>query len=243
MTQDTEQQPAGECPEDKSSSSQQLDKDNYFYGFERSSMFERYFHRLDYLERWKELAIRPTKSELDIEDMDMQTQETDDIALLQRRCLEVRSQMNAHLPPIQQSPGQWERYLVPLPSTIPNAGLGLFYQPSNNSCIIPPGTIVCYYTGHLHSPSSSRKIQNTNYLMMIPAPNHKTIFVDPCPVLSIKARYINDPLHHTQRLNCCFHPEPECYRAAVVTTQPIQPGSELFVSYGEAFWMANPLEE
>lgn len=60
-------------------------------------------------------------------------------------------------------------------------------------------------------------------------------FVDPSTNANIKARYINDCLE-PHRYNVAFVPDPPRERAAVVTLRTIQPGEELYVSYGQAYW-------
>ena len=75
----------------------------YFKGFERSSEFENLWWRLQRLEKWKELAIRPSPEECDTEDEMMLEKELDDLDELQERCDQVRLRMNQALPPIQKA--------------------------------------------------------------------------------------------------------------------------------------------
>jgi SET domain-containing protein len=58
-------------------------------------------------------------------------------------------------------------------------------------------------------------------------------FVDARTCPNIKARYINDPLNETA-VNCKFVPMD--YRSAVVTNRAVEPGEELFASYGDFYW-------
>ena len=203
------------------------EKEKYFKGFERSREFERLWFRLQRLETWKELAIRPSPFDCDPEDMILLEKDVDDVPELQERCITVRHKMNDKLPPIEQA---MDRHLVPKTSTIPGAGLGLFYIPQSSSdTIIPAGTILCYYTGHIHNFQSSRSVQDTSYLMMVQG----EILVDPGQLKDIKARYINDPLN-TSLINCKYVPQE--LRSAVTAIREINPGEELFVSYGDIYW-------
>ena len=141
---------------------------DFFYGFYRSDVFESLFHRLEYLEKWKELAIRPDSC--DPEDADLLEADVDDLVKLQERCWAVRKAMNRALPPIETT--EWEDSLVAKTSTIPNTGLGLFYEPGNGKTIaIPSDTTICYYTGHLHNFQSARhflsKENQQGYLMAV----------------------------------------------------------------------------
>lgn len=208
--------------------------ERYFHGFERSEMFEQLFRRLEILEKWRELAIRPNPKDCDPEDHDLLDKEVDNLVELQQRCHQIRIQMNATLPCAEIVP-RWDTYLVAHQSTIPEAGLGLFYERDDDddetttTTIIPEGTIICYYTGHLLDFRTSRIIQDTSYLMMVQGET----FVDARTCPNIKARYINDPLNETA-VNCKF--VPMMYRSAVVTCRPVEPGEELFASYGDFYW-------
>lgn len=211
----------------------------YFYGFERSTTFEQLYHRLQALERWKEIAIRPSSIDAcDPEDWDLYRKEFDDIVELQERCDYVRVQMNAVLPPIEVI-DRWEPCLVPKISSIPGAGFGLFYQTTRrgrdearaSTSFIPKGTSICFYTGHLHNIQSSRQlIEDKDYLMMVRGNN----LVDPGPCKKVKARYINDPLNE-KMVNCIYVPCGE-WRSAIVTNRDVASGEELFVAYGETYW-------
>lgn len=201
--------------------------ERYFHGFERSEAFEQLFRRLEILEKWRELAIRPNDNDCDPDDQDLFAKEFDNVLELQQRCNEIRIQMNATLPSVEIVP-RWDTYLVARQSTIPEAGLGLFFE-GDDETTIPEGTIVCYYTGHLLDFRTSRVIQDTSYLMMVQGET----FVDARTCPNIKARYINDPLNETA-VNCKFVPME--YRSAVVTCRAVERGEELFASYGDFYW-------
>jgi hypothetical protein len=146
--------------------------------------------RLEKLELWRELAIRPSTEDCHEEDRILLVDEVDNIHELERRSLHVRELMNSHLP-LFKAP--LEEYLVASPSQIPQAGYGLFYQPEipNSTQRIPVGVTICYDYGHIHNVQSARKLSDKSYLMLV----SDNILVDPRPCLHIKARFINDPLN------------------------------------------------
>lgn len=79
------------------------DKEPYFHGFERSKTFENLWFRLQALEKWKELAIRPSPSVCHPSDASLLGQEVDDLQELQRRCSVVRREMNNALPSVEEA--------------------------------------------------------------------------------------------------------------------------------------------
>ena len=187
--------------------------------------------RLETLERWRELAIRPSIASCHEDDRLLLDDAIDNLKELEDRSYRVRSLMNSFLP-IFQAP--FEENLVVARSQIPAAGSGLFYKPSAaRDCNrpIPSGEILCYYYGHIHNYQSSRKLKDKSYLMIVSG----TLFVDPRPCMHIKARFINDPLND-ELVNCEYLPDPANSRCAVVSTKAIHPNSELFVCYGDLYW-------
>jgi hypothetical protein len=202
----------------------------------RVLQFEHLSRRLEMLELWRELAIRPKREEC-VEDSELFDRELDDVQELTERCLRVRELMNDSLPPVEEA---HDRHLMARRSGIPNAGLGLFFDTSTeleeevsndgeDGTSIDTGTIICYYTGHIHNYHSAKGLEDRSYLMLV----NGGILVDPGPLPHIKARYINDPLNE-KFVNCKFVPDK--LRSAVVTTRMITRGEELFVSYGDAYW-------
>lgn len=187
--------------------------------------FDVHYRRLQQLERWRELAIRPATSDCHPDDCDLLREQSDDLGALTTRCLQVRALMNENLLPHELV---LDEELIPQESSIPNSGLGLFYCPSP-SRPIPEGSVVCHYAGQLHNFRSSNFIKDKSYLMLVSG----DLLVDPGP--QVKARYINDPIID-EYINCKFVPRSEQFCCAVVATRDIQPGEELFVSYGEAYW-------
>jgi len=191
-----------------------------------NSTFQELRCRLNQLELWRELAVRPTEDECSKDDLDLLQKELDDCEELQRRCISVRSIMNDNLP---SEPKVRDHDLAPRESSIPEAGLGLYFEPLNANKVIQSGETICYYWGHIHNFHSAKLVVDQTYLMLVQG----DILVDPGPLSHVKARYINDPLKE-DFVNGKF--VPENFRSAVVATRTIHHGEELFVSYGEAYW-------
>ena len=125
--------------------------------YEVKPEFDKWRRRLSQLERWYDLAIRPSMEDCHPDDKDLLNHKVDDMDELKRRCISVRKEMNRNLVPHL---GNYESHLNPRKSRIPEAGQGLFYDPKE-SCLddansIPPNTELCYYWGHLHNFQSSR---------------------------------------------------------------------------------------
>ena len=199
----------------------------------RLLQYEHLYRRLEMLELWRELAVRPKREEC-VEDSDLLDRgDLDDVHELTERCLLVRGLMNDSLPPVEEA---CDRHLIARKSSIPDAGLGLFFEPDevSNDCEdgtfhIDVGTILCYYTGHMHNYHSAKMLKDRSYLMLV----HGGILLDAGPLPQIKARYINDPLND-KFVNCKYVPDK--LRSAVVATRTIRRGEELFASYGDAYW-------
>ncbi len=248
-----------------------------FLGFEDPSLkLRELWYRWKALEVWIELAIRPKNLHPDdrcvlVNDDGNQDDEScmDDLGLLKRQCLHVQSLFNAHLSKLKVEKTCWESSLVVKPSQIPGAGMGLYFQPpamqeveqqyqnlsesvSSNTdvekiCVLPSGSTVCYYTGHVHTHSSASTLTDKSYLMWI----RGNTLVDPRCLSHIQARYMNDPLND-KLVNCAYDPRKtlnngnitpheDTIRTSVVTTRDIQPGEELFVRYGDVYWDQQPI--
>ena len=201
------------------------------------SLFETYHDRLNYLEKWYEIGIRPPKHVCNPCDYDLLELEHDDIKQLFDRCIIARQIMNENLPPHEHA---LDDYLCVKPSMIPDAGLGLFYEPYLNEkdrnkqlidLTIKPGAIVCYYTGYRHNYHSSKMLKDRSYLLCVGG----DCLVDPLPLVNVKARYINDPMDE-DLCNVKFVAQVNEYRCAVVATREIRVGEELLVSYGDHYW-------
>ena len=111
------------------------------YGHEQ---FNALFERLCYLERWLELAIRPQAGDATLQDADLLGQPEDNLPALRQRCLAVRQEMN-HFVLYEKV---LDDQLNPEPSSIPGAGLGIYYRGTKP---IQSGELLCYYVGHIHS--------------------------------------------------------------------------------------------
>lgn len=188
--------------------------------------------RLNQLEQWREIAVRPTEEECHEGDRDLWDHPTDNLLTLSRRCISVRDEMNAKLPVLIDP--EADENLTSAPSSIPESGLGLYFKPVNGKPL-GKGDRLCYYYGHIHNFQSAKLLDDRSYLLGL----HGDVMVDTGPLClrHINARFINDPLNGLF-VNCEFVPDKDYtkYRAAVVSTREIQPGEELFVSYGDAYW-------
>ena len=208
-------------------------------------MTSRYYqarHRLEILERWYELAIRPASiEECPEEDTDLLSsvrEEADDLPLLKSRCLEARKQMNEHIFDAFKSLRiAMDNDLSPLPSRIPNAGLGLFFTPTKDSRhrTIRKDCVICHYWGHLHNFMSAQQLEDHSYLMLLQG----QVLCDAGPLSQIKARYINDPINEAY-INVVFRPKDDY--CEVVALRDIHQGEELYVSYGKAYWTSQKCE-
>ena len=190
--------------------------------------------RLSYLVPWLEFGDRPPPSLANSLDLDLLSDDADDLVELRRRCAVAR--LSASLEEWEEEGGRreeagWEASLDPRPSGVPGAGLGLWATAS-----IEEGEVVCFYEGHLHDYRSQALLEDKSYLMAIGG-----VFVDPGPLKEVLARYINDPLCEESR-NCEFVPEAGKARAKVRTTRRVEKGEELFASYGDLYWSQQPYE-
>lgn len=199
-----------------------------------SASFDSLLLRLRYLEKWRELGIRPDISDCDQTDKHLLNRDRDDIRELSHLCIKVRLLMNNHLPP--QTIAR-DKDLIVKDSSILNAGKGLFYIPKDHLDVIPSGEAVCYYSGHIHNFHSSRLIEDKSYLMLVAG----EVLVDPGPLLAVKARYMNDPINE-DLVNCKYVPDPALFRCVIVSTRIIKPEEELFASYGEMYWSQQKIE-
>jgi hypothetical protein len=210
------------------------------------SSYQDLMRRLAYLEQWRELAIRPSMDKAFPEDHDLLVVRSrgdgsaeedeedvveDDLPELTRRCLDVRRRSNALLPPPPKGPH--DAFLEVRASHIPGAGLGLFVGTQRGWTA---GEIICYYYGHIHTyQSATATLTDRSYLLHV----HGNVLLDAGPIVSVKARYINDP-RNEDMVNVQFVPEPPELRVAVVAIKAIHSGQELFVDYGEAYWSQQP---
>ena len=197
--------------------------------------------RVKNLTKWYELGIRPSLSssslnrEAHIEDADILQTEQDDLSTLLLRSLQAQDERNTNLPP--HPTGDYESHLKVAPSTIPNAGNGLF-----TSINIPKGEVVCHYTGYRHDYQSQKRLRDRTYVLKLqngwPKFDRRNDgFVDALPCQEVLARYINDP-REEERCNVKFEhvQQPGIWHCPVVALRDIEVGEELFVSYGPRYW-------
>ena len=112
---------------------------------------------------------------------------------------------------------------------------------------IPEGSVLCFYTGHVHNHSSASRVDKS-YLLWIRGDTLVTAGNMPT---TVTARYINDPLNDTL-INCRFtvtslppdfdhdQDHEDTIRSSVVATRPIRLGEELFIGYGDGYWKNQP---
>ncbi len=246
------------------------EKVTHFLGFEdKAAKLRELWYRWKALEAWVELAVLPSEIHPDDQCLLAYHKNTrtdgddyiEDLARLRKRSSFVQNLFNNQLSELSIETTRWESSLVVQPSQIPGAGMGLFYHPLSHrrdtsestnindaKKILPSGSVVCYYTGMVHTHSSASGLQDKSYLMWI----RGNTLVDPKSMPHIKARYINDPLNDNI-VNCAYCPakipnrkndeevHEDTIRTSVVTTRDILPGEELFVSYGDVYWSKQPV--
>lgn len=127
--------------------------------------------------------------------------------------------------------GKFKRVLV-APSTIPEAGWGLFIAEEANV-----GELISVYAGELVSRMELSRVDLGQYSSAINSMQDVSGLM-----IGNKARFINDPLHTEggsgEQANCI----PQVIRAngnlhyAIFAAMRISPGEELFFSYGEEYW-------
>ena len=128
-------------------------------------------------------------------------------------------------------PRDWNSDLEVRPSLIANAGLGLFTKVH-----IPKHTAFCEYTGTELTLRQTMQLRDKTYLMggfglncHIDANHHP----------DVKARYINDGIR-SDKQNARFVKHKALKKASVVSTRDINPGDEIYASYGEVYWRYRP---
>lgn len=135
--------------------------------------------------------------------------------------------------PVLQDTTKLYPHLVAKPSSIPNAGDGLF-----TSVTIPSGVPVARYYGDWVDSVSS------DYCLKI----SRSHFIDAEHVINLsgkeyplnKGRYVNDVVNSSFSTNLRYgiSYSDKAGRDFIVlySTRSIAPGEELFVSYGGTFW-------
>mmetsp|Transcript_17588 Transcript_17588/g.30290 ORF Transcript_17588/g.30290 Transcript_17588/m.30290 type:complete len:331 (+) Transcript_17588:114-1106(+) len=186
--------------------------------------------------KWYELGIRPSLTNKKVDpldhaahhgkDDDLFAAQADNLAQLLHRSIVAQDELNTNLPPFPLTP--YEDHLEVKPSTIPNAGNGLF-----TTKFIPKSTPICHYTGYRHHYQSQKRLPNGAYVLKL----QNDGFVDPLPTLDVKARFMND-IRNEDQYNVKFEyiQSPEIWHCPVVSLRDIEAGEELFVCYGPRYW-------
>ncbi|CAL1157619.1 unnamed protein product [Cladocopium goreaui] len=219
--------------------------------------YRRLWQRFCRLEKWLELAARPSSEECP-EEADLLAHEVDDISALRQRMELVQKELWSSLPVDFE-----DEHLEVRPSQLGvEAGLGLFATKA-----LPANQLVVHYGGNIHTLKSSMKLQDQEYVMRLGQTASAvdeladgSLYVDAGPHLAVKGRYINDcrcsalmhdfdayvasrvrngtPLlpgsldSYNLQLVCC----PEKHVAELFTTRDVEEGEELFFDYGHRYW-------
>ena len=112
-------------------------------------------------------------------------------------------------------------------STIPNAGNGAF-----TNIYLPKKTVLGNYKGKRISKQQYERLADDSYVWELSS-RHGPIYIDgKNPKISNWLRFLNDS--RDRRLNV----EPYQYRGDIYyrTIKNINPGEELFISYGDEYW-------
>ena len=121
-------------------------------------------------------------------------------------------------------------------SLIERAGLGVY---SND--FIPENTIIDEYKGTLIE--SENPITNAYYYELIEGDKSKGILSVGIDASGFPRNYmamINDAsFHNVLKNNCEFQSDIVNKKVYVVTLRDIEPGEELFASYGDGYWNVN----
>ncbi|CAL1157616.1 unnamed protein product [Cladocopium goreaui] len=212
--------------------------------------YRRLWQRFCRLEKWLELAARPSSEECP-EEADLLAHEVDDISALRQRMELVQKELWSSLPVDFE-----DEHLEVRPSQLGvEAGLGLFATKA-----LPANQLVVHYGGNIHTLKSSMKLQDQEYVMRLgqtasavdelaaacrhqrpqhalsqPCSHDGSLYVDAGPHLAVKGRYINDCRSldsYNLQLVCC----PEKHVAELFTTRDVEEGEELFFDYGHRYW-------
>lgn len=115
------------------------------------------------------------------------------------------------------------------PSTIPNAGLGLFA-----TVAIPARVNIAWYRGEVLDRAAMLERYPGDMLAPYVLQLSSNRFIDARePSIENVARFMNDGPHSGRRANCRF-----TRSGAVQSIRAVKPGDELLVSYGRSYWRA-----
>jgi SET domain-containing protein len=124
----------------------------------------------------------------------------------------------------------FEKQLIIKPSTIPNAGKGLFTK-----VFIPKGSRIIEYKGKITTWKEVLKGDTFNGYVYYVKANH---VIDGLKDLKALARYANDAkgLSKTTGINNNSKYEEDGLKVFIVATKNIEAGSEILVPYGKEYW-------
>lgn len=122
-----------------------------------------------------------------------------------------------------------EKQLIVKPSTIPNAGQGLFTKQ-----FIPKGTRIVEYKGRITTWKEVEHDHENGYIYTV-NDNH---VIDAKKSLKALARYANDARGLTRvkgiTNNCAYVNDDT--RVYIEAVKDIEAGAEILVSYGKEYW-------
>ena len=212
-------------------------------------LFKAQERRVQNLCKWYELGVRPSLSSSSLlnlkahegKDNDIFASKVDDLNTLLLRSIQAQDDLNTNLPP--HPLGEYEDQLKIAPSTIKDAGNGLFALVN-----IPKGATVCNYAGYRHHYQSQKRLKDRAYVLKLQNgwPKHDRRndgFINALPTKDVLARYINDPSGpigsiNEEKCNVKFEhiQEPNIWYCPVISLREIAEGEELFISYGPRYW-------
>lgn len=127
----------------------------------------------------------------------------------------------------------FQKNLIVKPSTIPNAGLGLFAKED-----IPVGTVLGWYRGDIITSKQWKCCGNDEYIWMLVDDDNNEYYIDARnKKRNNKLRYVNGCL--TPGQFACVNVEAYQKRNKIwyATTKKIMKGMELIVDYGNDFFI------
>jgi len=116
---------------------------------------------------------------------------------------------------------------------VQGAGEGLFA-----TRVFEAGEALGEYYGQVLSLWQAMNLDNRDYLMGGFGLN---AHVNAHFAVNSPARYVNDNFD-SAKLNACFEKNKATRRATLMATQRIQPGEEIYASYGESYWKARGID-
>jgi SET domain-containing protein len=122
-----------------------------------------------------------------------------------------------------------EKFLRVKPSTIPNAGLGLF-----TTVFIEKGTWIVEYKGRITTWKEVEYDSTNGYIYTV-NPKH---VIDAKTYKKALARYANDArgLKRIKGITNNCHFLNDGLKVYIEAAKDIEKGSEIFVDYGKAYW-------